>query len=187
MNEVRNKKGEKYPPRTIYQLLCGIQRVILETSLDFPKICDERSTQYRDLHRTCDTVFRKLHSDGVGTSVRHAEPILPEEEDKLWSTVGVLSTNDPILLQRAAFYIGKHFCVRGGDEQRKSKPSQFFTLIPDRSLASQTPPTFATQDRVWGNAIQSNVLATDIRSANQNAIRQRYHVVWGGAVVKWWI
>ena len=78
MNEVRNKKGEKYPPKTFYQLLCGIQRVILETSPDFPKICDERN---RDLHRTCDTAFRKLHSDGVGTSVQHAEPILPEEED----------------------------------------------------------------------------------------------------------
>ena len=55
-----------------------------------------------------------------------------EHEGKLWET-GVLGDASPRSLQRAVFYyIGKRFCIRGGDEQRKLGPSQFLrTENPD--------------------------------------------------------
>lgn len=42
--------------------------------------------------------------------------ITDDEEDKLW-TSGVFSVGHPN-------YIGKRFCIRGGEEMRKLGPSQ---------------------------------------------------------------
>jgi hypothetical protein len=133
VNEVRNQKGENYLPKTIQQILSGLQRAILEKTPDFPKFMDKTNPVYRELHRCCDVVYRQLHADGVGVSVRHADVFTIEEEDNLWS-LGVLSVGHPRSLQRAVFYyVGKHFCVRGGEEQRKLKPSQFIrSADPDK-------------------------------------------------------
>ena len=102
-----------------------MQREVLEHTPDFPKFLDRHNTVYRELHRCCDLVYRQLHSSGVGTVIHHTETFNSEEEDKMWST-GVFSIDDPQSLQRAIFfYVGKHFCIRGGEEQRKLKQSQF--------------------------------------------------------------
>ncbi len=48
-----------------------------------------------------------------------------DQEQKLWDS-GVFDVAQPVGLQRAVFfYIGKVFCIRGGEEQRKLGPSQF--------------------------------------------------------------
>ena len=125
VNEVRNQKGEHYPPRAIQQILAGLQREVLKHTPDFPKFLDRHNTVYSELHRCCDLVYRQLHSSGVGTVIENTETFNSEEEDKMWST-GVFSIDHPKSLQRAIFfYVGKHFCIRGGEEQRKLKPSQF--------------------------------------------------------------
>ena len=125
ISEVRRQDGNPYPPRTINQILAGLQRHILEVSPNTPKLLDKSISIYRDLHRTCDAVYRQLHSDGIGMNVQHSEPFTIEEEGMMWKS-GVLSVSNPKSLQRAIFYyVGKHFCVRGGEEQRSLKPSQF--------------------------------------------------------------
>ena len=59
----------------------------------------------------------------MGTSIRSTPVITDDEEAQLWST-GVLGTEQPLQLLRAVFYyVGKRFCVRGGEEQRKLGPS----------------------------------------------------------------
>ena len=51
--------------------------------------------------------------------------VTPQEEDLLWSTE-TIGTSSPLSLQRAVFYyVGKVFCLRGGEEQRSLKISQF--------------------------------------------------------------
>ena len=48
-----------------------------------------------------------------------------EEESMLWDSK-VLGVHTPFALVRAVFfYIGKAFCIRGGQEQRQLKRSQF--------------------------------------------------------------
>ena len=49
-------------------------------------------------------MFRKLRSEGVGTDVRHAPLVTPDEEDKLWES-GVLNITTPKGLQRAVFFM----------------------------------------------------------------------------------
>ncbi len=83
-----------------------------------------RKTLVSPLHRTLDYYFNKLHSDGVGRKVKHAETISLEEEDKIWRS-GFMDLNTPKGLQNAAFYtVGKFFCLRGGQEHRCLKISQ---------------------------------------------------------------
>ena len=110
-----------YPPKTIHQLLCGLQRYMLDCAPDAPKFMDQKDVRFRDIRGTCDTVF---HSKGVGADTRHTPIITADEEDRLWSS-GVFSDDNPQSLQYAVFfYVGKVFCIRGGEEQRRLGPSQ---------------------------------------------------------------
>ena len=98
--EVRRSDSQPYPLKSIHQLLCGILRYIRSLDPACPNFLDRSDTRFRDFH-------------GI------------EEEDILWGS-GALSIDNPTGLQRAVFfYVGKFFCLRGGDEQRNLKPSQF--------------------------------------------------------------
>ena len=90
-----------------------------------PNILDRKDPGFRDFHGACEVVFRRLHQSGGGTDVQHTAVINHEEEDKLWSS-GILNVTEPKGLQQAVFYyVGKVYCIRGGEEQRCLKPSQF--------------------------------------------------------------
>lgn len=133
--EVRNVMGASYPPKTIQNLLSGLQRHMLECCPTAPKFLDHNNVVFRDFHRSCDYVHRDLHSSGVGTHVSHAKTFT-RKEDQLWDS-GILSTSSPKTLQRATFYyVGKHFCIRGGHEQRKLSPSQFVRLLMPTHMLS---------------------------------------------------
>ena len=75
--------------------------------------------QFQGLHGTLDNVFRKLHENGIGAKVKHAEVITKDEENQLWDS-GVIGIDSPTSLQNAVFYYnGKNFCLRGGEECRQ--------------------------------------------------------------------
>ena len=84
VTEVRKKDGQPNPPRTIQQILAGLQRRMLEGHPEVLKFMDSQQACFCDLHHTCDTMYRDLHSQGIGTEVRHAHAFLPEDESKLW-------------------------------------------------------------------------------------------------------
>ena len=86
---------------------------------------DRKDRRFANLNGAISSVFRKLREEGIGALVKHAPVISPEEEEKLWSSK-VLGTSSPLQLQQAIFYlVGKVFCLRGGEEQRSLKISQF--------------------------------------------------------------
>ena len=99
------------------------------------KLLDRKDTRFKKLHGTCDVVFYTLHQSEIGANKISAKVITDEDEEKLWKT-GVLNTTTPIRLQRAVFYyVRKACCLRGGEEQRDLKPSQFCRLHdPERYI-----------------------------------------------------
>lgn len=131
--EVRKKSGEKYPPATLHQLLCGILRHMRQINDSCPNFMDKQDLRFKQLHNTLDSLFHKLHSEGVGVHVKHAEVITADEEMKLWES-GIMGMDNPCSLQNAVFFtVGKVFCLRGGQEHRDLKISQFIRLKdPDR-------------------------------------------------------
>jgi hypothetical protein len=125
VTEVRKQDGQPYLPKTIHHILAALQIIAVGKQPTTPKFMDRNEPVFTELRRTCDSVYRQLHSDGVGTDVRHTSVFTAEEENALWSA-GVLGINNPKSLQRAIFfYIGKRFCVRGGEEQHRLGPSCF--------------------------------------------------------------
>ena len=123
--QVRRADGKPYPPKSIHQLICGILRHMRSIVPSCPNILDRKDPRFRDFHGACKVVFRRLHQSGGGTDVQHTAVINHEEEDKLWSS-GILNVTEPKGLQQAVFYyVGKVYCIRGGEEQRCLKPSQF--------------------------------------------------------------
>ena len=110
--EVRKQNGEPYPPRSIQLILSALQRKMLDTNPEAPKFMDQSVTVFRGLHRTCDSVYREFHKQGIGTTVRHTAVFSVEEENKLWED-GVLAITSPKALQRAVFFMLESFlCAR---------------------------------------------------------------------------
>ncbi len=118
VTEARREDGSPYPPKTLYQLLCGLLRHSRGVQEDPPNFLDRNDVRFKKLHGTCDCVFRGLHESGVGIAKKSAEIISEENENQLWET-GTLNVTTPQGLQKAVFfYVGKVCCLRGGEEQR---------------------------------------------------------------------
>ena len=123
--ETRNSKGNSYPPKTLYQLFSGLLRHMRTVNPNAPNFLDKSNHTFRKLHNVIDNLFKELSKEGVATQTKHTEIVTKEEESLLWST-GVLGLHTPKSLLNAVFYCnGKNFCLRGGQEHRELKLSQF--------------------------------------------------------------
>ena len=136
--EARREDGTRYPPKTIYQLLSGLLQYSKEVQSTPVNFLDRGDRRFKALHNTCDSEFRSLHDDGIGTERKSAGILTNEDENILWDS-GVLSTKTPDGLQKAVFYyVGKVCCLRGGEEQRNLKLSQFTRLHnPERYIYTE--------------------------------------------------
>ena len=110
---------------------------MLDPNPDVPRFMDQSISLFRDIHRSCDSVYRELHKEGVDATVRHTAIFTPEEETKYcgrWEFLLLLVPRHYSEL----FYVGECFCIRGGDEQRKFRPSQFKCFKdPDRYVYTE--------------------------------------------------
>ena len=123
--ETRNSKGKAYPPKTLYQLLSGLLRHVRGTNPNAPNFLDKTNPSFRKLHNVIDNRFKELTKEGVGCDSKHTEIVTKDEENILWAS-GVLGLDTPRSLLNAVFYYnGKNFCLRGGQEHRDLKLSQF--------------------------------------------------------------
>lgn len=68
---------------------------------------------------------RELRQAGVGASVSHTSVINAEEKVMLWNSGAIGIYSPKALVWCIFYYVGKAFCLRGGQEQRELKPSQF--------------------------------------------------------------
>ena len=120
--EIRREDGQPYPPSSVN----GIRiKACVPAGSPCPNFMDRKDPSFRDLTGAMQVGFCDLRVKGVGSHVKYAPVVTPDEEDKFWE-VKVLGVDSPVALQRAVFYyVGKVFCLRGREEQRGLKPSQF--------------------------------------------------------------
>ena len=148
VSETRRSDGTEYTPRSLYLILCGFQRHI--RSIKSEEINFFQDIPFKPLRNVCDSVFKRLHSKGIGAELK-ATPI--NEEDRLGEKK-VLDLDTPIgLLCAVFFYNGKHFCLRGGQEQRKLKLSQFVRetiMVDGKCLGCYTYTEFGSKNHQGG-------------------------------------
>ena len=89
------------------------------------RICDPANIDFKEPHQVLDHRFRVFHGKGIGTIRWQFEVISYSEELALWNSdiVGVRSPST--LLNDVFFYNGLNFVLRGGEEHRELKISQF--------------------------------------------------------------
>ena len=105
--ETRNTKGAPYPPKTLYQLMCGLLRYMRSINPSAPDFLNKDDIRFSGLLTVMDNRFKELRADGVGSNSKHTEILTKEEESCLWES-GVLNTSTPLGLLRACVCI--HCC-----------------------------------------------------------------------------
>ena len=94
----------------------GIQRhIYLQKQSNINLMTDPEFPSLRNL---LDSLYRKLHSAGIGTSAKKTE--VPNEDwEKFWAS-GVLNPDTPQGLLNCIFFLnGKGFYFRGGSEHHE--------------------------------------------------------------------
>lgn len=126
--EIRKKKpcGEPYPPNSLYQLCCGIQRYFRENGKADLNLFE--NSCFKKFHDSLDSEMKRLTTLGYGIDVRQAEAFTEEQEEKLWSLKLLGDYSAKVLLDTMVFLIGRNFALRSGKEHRNLRFEQF-TLI----------------------------------------------------------
>ena len=86
-----------------------------------PNFLDTSELQFVSLHHAMDSVFRCYWTKGATAVSKSHEAFSNEEVDQLWVS-GSLSHG---LIVSIFFRMGKKICIRGGEEHRNLKLSQF--------------------------------------------------------------
>lgn len=176
MSETHKANGEEYTPRSLYLILAGLQRHLhqVRPSEDLNIFQD---ASFKPLKNVCDSLFKRLHSKGIGTETKATPVISANEEDKLWES-GVINMDTPQGLLRGFFYNGKHFCLRGGQEQRNLRLSQFSrvtTVVDGKSLGCYIYREFGSKNHQSGfNSL--NVKNKVVKQYENTANPERCHV-----------
>ena len=129
--EVRRQDGKNYPPNTLYQLCCGVLRYVREVKPDLDVFKDQAFGEFR---RTLDAEMKRLCtlcSLGLGTTVKQAEPITDDEEDRLWAQRKLGPDTPQSLLDTMVFMCGLYFALRSGQEHRNLSIDQIKLVEPE--------------------------------------------------------
>ena len=128
--EVRKKNGDPYPPNTLYQLICGLQRQLRERGHADIKLFDNPSLH--DFRTTLDGEMKRLNGTGNYLNKKQAQPITQEQENRLWE-LGLLGDhNAQVLINTIVYQVGYFFALRSGNEHRRLRhhPSQIQLYEP---------------------------------------------------------
>ena len=66
VSEARRADECEYPPKTLYQLLCGLLRHTRSAQHDPLNFLDGKDVRFKNLHGTCDVVFHSLREMVLG-------------------------------------------------------------------------------------------------------------------------
>ena len=152
ISETRKVDRTEYTPRSLYLLLAGLQRYIRKLNPN-KNLNIFQDSEFKPLKCVCDSIFKRLHTKGIGTEIKVTPVITDTDEDKLWET-GVMNLDTPTGLLRAVFfYNGKNFCLRGGMEHRNLKLSQIqkeSTVVNGKMINSYVYQEFGSKNNQGG-------------------------------------
>ena len=152
ITEVCKADGSEYTPCSLYLLLSGIQRHMRQVR-PTKDINFSQDRVFLPLKNVCDSIYKRLHSKGIGVDTKATALLSTNEEDILWKK-GILSLDNPTgLLNAVFFYNGKNFCLRGGAEHRNLKFSQFVretTTVDGKQLSCYVYSEFGSKNNQGG-------------------------------------
>lgn len=147
-------------PQILYEICSGILRYMRAEGVSDMNFLDAKDARFHDFRKTLDTCMKELASQGIGVSVKQADPLTPEQENVLW--------------KRHKHSNCKHFGLRGPDKHRKLKVCQLRCDVSDGKtcigFCGRTSKNFA------GGPHQRDILAKSIRHFSESGTPQYIYV-----------
>ena len=121
--EVRRKDKAPYAPDTLYQICCGLLRLLKEADRAEINIFDD--PHFQQFKGTLDARMKELKRSG-NYQPKRAAVISEEHERLLWNKNLLGDVTPQQLINTMVFYIGLFFALRSGAEHRNLRfyPSQ---------------------------------------------------------------
>ena len=114
--------------KTVYLLVTGLLRHMRSVNVECPNFLDTTDSRFASFHNALDNVLHEFREKGIGAQTQRTEAFTKADEESLWQS-GVLGIDNPKSLLYTVLYMnGKNLCLRGGEEQRQLKLSQFQRL-----------------------------------------------------------
>ena len=166
--EARRQDGIPYPPKTLYQLVCGLQRYLRENNRPEIAIFDEKQPIFATSRKVLDARMKELVSEGVGVVTRSAQP---EQEDELWRK-GIFGIHTAeALLNTVFWYNCKCFGLWGGYEHRQLTTEQY--SIEHDDVGRHLRFVGRTCKNVQGGLRQRNINVKDLKIYANPALKDR--------------
>ncbi|XP_061193639.1 uncharacterized protein LOC133201853 [Saccostrea echinata] len=125
---------------------------------------DVKDARFHDFRKTLDARMKELASQGIGVSIKQADPLTPEQEDVLWEKKLLGSHTSKSYINTVFYYNCKLFGLRGPDEHRKLEVCQIKCGDSDGNIefCGRTSKNFS------GGLHQRNILAKTIRHYSES-------------------
>ena len=130
--EVRKKDGSMYPPKTLYALVCCFKRYYEANGVHNINPLDPSDAKFGSFRAVLDAEMKRLHSLGLGSTTKQAQPITPDEEALLWSTGQFGRHSSVSLLNTVYYYNCKVFGLRSYDEHKNLMCAQYEKKVDER-------------------------------------------------------
>ena len=100
--EARKRNGEAYPGKSLYLICCGLLRHLrdYDSQINF---LDEKHFAFSSFRKVLDSKMKELLSRGIGTEIKQAPAVLPQDEEKIWDT-GVFGLSSAESLQHTMYF-----------------------------------------------------------------------------------
>ena len=106
--DVRKANGDPYLPNSLYQLVCGLQHYLYEHGRADIKLFENPSLH--GFRSTLDGEMKRLNATGNYINKNQAQPITPEQENRLWE-LGLLGEYSAQALLNTMVYQFFFFCT----------------------------------------------------------------------------
>ena len=120
--EVREDGGERYPAKTLHELVSSLQKYFEMKGRKVSFFSDEI---FEKLRKSLDIEMKISAQKKLGLKPRQAVVVSEELENFLWDESFLGNSNPEVLLRTTFYLIGLNFGMRVGDEHRKLSSTNF--------------------------------------------------------------
>ncbi|XP_066285874.1 transcriptional regulator QRICH1-like [Branchiostoma lanceolatum] len=160
--EIRKIDGEPYPPATLYSLVSGLMRHFREDlNRHDMNFLDRKDIRFAEFRKALDARMKELTSAGVGVKKKQADPLTPDDEDRLWQSNAISLSTSQGLSYGVYFYNCKIFGLRAMDEHQRLMLDQYKVGTDTNGHYMQY--TGRVSKNVQGGLQQRNVSVKDIK------------------------